>query len=135
MGIGSGVLALALAAAVAFGFIQTERLSAAGETIAARDITIQAHVDRINADSRLLAERDRLIGMQNDAIKRVATAQANERSAYLGRMASAERTAGTYRTQAAEILHRNIETTDELERSREALRLIVEVVGQEPKKP
>lgn len=135
LGFGSIGLALALAASAAFGWLQTERLGAARETIAARDEVIAAQVLRIEADAVLIAERDRLIGRQNDAVRAIQSAQAAERSAYQARLASAERTAGTYRAQAADILQRNIETQDELERSREALRLIVEVVGQEPPKP
>lgn len=125
------MLAIALALVSTFAWLQTERLSSARETIAARDITIQAHVERIKADFQRLAERDRLIAKQNEAVQAIVKAQAGERAAYLERLAKSDRTAKGYRAQADAILQRTIETQDELERSREALRLIVEVVGKE----
>lgn len=126
IGVSRLLLVLALAASAAFGWLQTERLGAARETIAAQGL-------RIKVDAEHIAERDLLIAKQNDAVRAIVSAQAKDRAAYQARIATADRTAQGYRAQADAILQRNIETQDELERSREALRLIIEVVGQEPK--
>jgi hypothetical protein len=128
---GSLGLGVALAAASTFGWVQTTRLGAARETIAARDTTIASLNDRVRNDAILIVERDRLIGVQNAAVQAIVTAQANERTAYLARIDQAQKVAGTYKAQAATIMQRNVETTDELERARAALSLIEEVVGKE----
>jgi hypothetical protein len=127
----AGGLGLALVAAVLFGFIQTERLQATRLALAARELVIQTLEHRITNDQHLIAQRDALINEQNDAVAALAKASEENRRGYVLRVRLAERRADTMQAQAADIMSRQLDTQDELERSRAALRLIHEVLGQE----
>lgn len=129
LGFVSGDLALALAAAVVFGWIQTDRLKSAKETIVALDGKAALLVQRITSDRQLIETRDKLITAQNNAVLAMQKAAEADRKAYMARIAAADKVAKVYEAQAADILSRQIETTDELERSRAALALIQEMVG------
>lgn len=127
----AGGLGLALVATGIFGFIQTERLQAARLALAARELVIRTLEDRIANDTLAIQQRDALITEQNNAVLAMAEASKANRKAYELRLAQAERRANGYRAEAEDIMSRHLETQDELERSRAALGLILEVVGQE----
>lgn len=131
LGFLSGALGLALLAASAFGWLQTERLGAANATIDAKDLVIETQQTRIENDALAIAQRDALITEQNTAVLALAEASKANRAAYEARIAQADRRAAGYQAEAADIMSRHIETTDELERSRAALSLIHEYVGKE----
>lgn len=131
LGFIAGGLGLALAASAAFGFIQTERLQATKLALAARELVIETLEDRIANDAIALAQRDAIIEEQNAAVTAMAEASKANRKAYELRLAQAESRADSLQTQAQDIMTRTLETEDELERSRAALRLIQEVVEQE----
>lgn len=127
----SGGLGIALALALAFGWVQTTRLSSARETIDAKAGEIRLLTLRTISDRALIASRDELIAAQNKAVRAMAAAAARDRAAYLARIAAAEKLAKVHQTRATDIMARSIETTDELERSRAALALIQEMIGAE----
>lgn len=135
LGFLSGGLALALALAVAFGWLQTDRLSTARDTIAANAKLVSSYEDRIRSDAGLIKTRDTLIATQNAAVQAIRTAQQGEREAYLGRIAQASSVAKTFQSQAADIMARSEESTDELVRSRAALKLIKDTLANDRASP
>jgi hypothetical protein len=128
LGYVSGGLALALALTGAFAWLQTARLSSAQELATSLRSTIGLLRQRVNSDSQLIAVRDRLIQSQNTAVLALQKADTSNRKAYEARIASAEKVAKVQQARAADIMARQATTQDELERSREALRLIQQVV-------
>lgn len=122
---------LAFALLGGFAWLQTDRLSSARATIKAQTETVVVLKDRILSDTGRIAERDRLIAKQNAAVLEIVEQQREDRTAYLASIDAANRRAAGLQAQAADIMKRHVETTDELERAREALKLMVEVVGQE----
>ena len=87
--------------------------------------------ERVNSDRGLIASRDQLIGKQNLAVLAIQQSAQADRTAYLARIAAADKVAKTYQHSADTIMARQIETTDELQRSRAALALIKEMIGTE----
>lgn len=132
LGYVSGGLGIALVLAGGFGWLQTDRLSSARTTITAQLASIGLLEQRIVADSGKIADRDSLINAQNVAVLALKSASDADHAAYLSRIAAADKVAKVYQTQAANIMARQIDTTDELERSRAALKLIQEMIGQRP---
>lgn len=131
LGFGSIGLAVALAGASTFGWVQTTRLGAARETISARDETIGTLKVRIANDQVLIAQRDELIDKQNQAVLAISHAQSEQREAYEARLTAANRTAQGYRARATAILAQKTDAVDELERSRAALKLIEDTLAPE----
>ena len=125
----SGGLGVALVAAGAFGWVQTDRLSAAQDLIASMRGEAALLAQRITSDAQLIQSRDDLIGAQNKAVLAMQQAAEADHAAYKARIAAAEKLAANYQASAKDIMSRQASTEDELERSREALRLIQEVVG------
>ena len=125
------LLGVALVAALGFGAIQTDRLKAAKDLLAANDRVTELLGQRIASDAMLIAERDSLIAKQNSAVLALAEASKANRAAYEARVAAAEKTAQAYRVQAQNIMAREAEAQDEAGRAREALALIQEVIENE----
>jgi hypothetical protein len=125
----AGGLGLALIAASAFGWLQTDRLNAAKSTITSLKGQVSLLAQRVKSDAQLIQVRDDLIGAQNQAVLAMQQAAEADRSAYQARIAAAEKLAKVQKDRAADIMSRQASTQDELERSREALRLIQEMVG------
>lgn len=123
---GLGVLLLASAA---FGWLQTDRLNAAKEAITSLKGEVTLLTQRVKSDAQLIAVRDTLIGTQNQAVLAMQKAADADRTAYQARIVAAEKLAKVQKDRAADIMSRQATTQDELERSREALRLIQEMVG------
>lgn len=125
----AGGLGLALIAASAFGWLQTDRLNAAKRTITSLTGEVSLLTQRVKADVQLIQVRDQLIGTQNQAVLAMQQAADADRVAYQARIVAAEKLAKVQKDRAADIMSRQASTQDELERSREALRLIQEMVG------
>ena len=130
LGFVSGGLGIALALALGFGWLQTDRLKAAKLTISSQTTNLQLLAQRVISDRGLIASRDQLIGKQNLAVLAIQKSAQADRTAYLARIAAADKVAKTYQNSASNILARQIETRDELERSRAALALIKEVLAE-----
>jgi antitoxin (DNA-binding transcriptional repressor) of toxin-antitoxin stability system len=124
-------LGLALLASLTFGVVQSSRLTTANTAIAAKSETIKLAAERINSDRQLIAGRDTLIAKQNAAVAKLVSASQADRTAYLSRIASADKVALTYEASATAILARQTAATDELQRSRAALALIRETLAAE----
>ncbi|MFC3214641.1 hypothetical protein [Novosphingobium panipatense] len=107
LGFLSGGLGLALIGSSIFGYVQTERLSAARETIQAREATIATH-------KAAVVDRDVLIAKQNDAVRQLQAKSEEDRAAYLERLAAADKRAEVYKGQAKSLLTATTEATDEL---------------------
>lgn len=129
LGFVSGGLCIALALAVAFGWLQTDRLSTSRDLVKSLRGEISLLVQRVKSDGQLIATRDQLITAQNTAVLAMHETAEADRAAYKARIAAAEKLAKVQQDRAADIMSRNASTEDELERSREALRLIQEMVG------
>jgi hypothetical protein len=123
---GLGIVALA---AAAFGGFQTIRLNAAQELATTLRGQIALLTQRVQSDAQLIAVRDQLIGAQNQAVLAMQKASDADREAYKARIAAAEKLAKINNDRAAAIMAKQATTEDELARSREALSLIQEVVG------
>lgn len=133
LGFVSGGLAIALALAVAFGWVQSGRLNVATQRIKDLGGQIVLLEQRVNSDAGLIATRDRLIAAQNQAVLAMQQAADADRKAYEARIAAANKLAQVQEARAKDIMSRHVDTQDELERSRAALALIQEMVGAEPK--
>lgn len=125
------ILLALLAAALTFGWVQTSRLDTANAAITSGASANKLLIERVNSDRSLIATRDALIAKQNAAVTNLVEAAKADRTAYLSRIAKADKVAVSYETNAKAILARQITTTDELQRSRAALSLIVETLAAE----
>lgn len=123
-------LGAALLVASAFASVQTFRLGKAEDLVQAQKVSIDLYKARILSDAASIAQRDVLIERQNAAVRSLVEQQAADRTAYLARIAQADRRAQVLQAQANDIMNRTTEATGELERAREALKLIQEVVGE-----
>lgn len=124
LGFLSGGLGLALIAASGFGYVQTERLQAARETITARNETIEAH-------KAAVGQRDALIVTQNAAVRQLQEQSEKDRAAYLERLAAADKRAEVYQGQANRLLSATSQATGELGRCRDAVQLIQDTLNEE----
>lgn len=124
-------LGAALLAASAFASVQTFRLGKAQDLVQAQKVSIELFKARILSDASSIAQRDVLIERQNAAVRSLVEQQSADRTAYLARIAQADRRAQVLQAQATDIMNRTTEATGELERAREALKLIQEVVGEQ----
>jgi len=131
LGYVSGGLGVLLLVACGFGWLQTDRLNAAKRTITSLSGEVALLVQRVKSDTQLIATRDQLIGTQNQAVLAMQQAADADRTAYQSRINAAEKLAKVQTNRAKDVMSRQASTEDELERSREALRLIQEMVGNE----
>lgn len=127
----AGGLGVLLIASAAFGWLQTERLNAARSLVTSLRGEVTLLTQRVKSDFQLIQVRDQLITTQNQAVLAMQQAADADRAAYQSRIAAAEQLAKVQKDRAADIMSRQATTQDELERSREALRLIQEMVGAE----
>jgi F0F1-type ATP synthase epsilon subunit len=111
--------------------VQTTRLSAAQQTISTGDEARKVLVERISSDRQQIAVRDGLIAKQNAAVTKLVNAAEADRTVYLNRIAAADKVAKTYEASATTILSKQTAATDELQRSRAALALIMETLADE----
>lgn len=125
----SGGLGVGLIAAAGFGWLQMERLSAARDLTASLRGEVSLLTQRVQSDAQLITSRDALIDSQNKAVLAMQQAAEADRTAYKARIAAAEKLAKVQSDRAADIMSRQASTDDELQRSREALKLIQEMVG------
>jgi len=125
----SGGLGVGLIAAAGFGWLQTERLSSARDLTASLRGEVSLLTQRVQSDAQLITSRDALIDSQNKAVLAMQQAAEADRTAYKARIAAAEKLAKVQSDRAADIMSRQASTDDELQRSREALKLIQEMVG------
>lgn len=125
----AGGLGALLLAATAFGWVQTDRLGAARETIKSMTGEVSLLTQRVTSDRQLIQTRDDLIAAQNQAVAAMQQAAEADRTAYRARITAANKLAQVQTDRAEDIMSRQATTDDELERSREALRLIQEMVG------
>ena len=125
------ILLVLLALSATFGWVQTTRLSAAQQTISTGDEARKVLVERISSDRQQIAVRDGLIAKQNAAVTKLVNAAEADRTVYLNRIAAADKVAKTYEASATTILSKQTAATDELQRSRAALALIMETLADE----
>lgn len=125
----SGGLGIALIASVGFGWLQTDRLGSARDLVTSLRGEVALLTQRVQSDAQLLSTRDELIDSQNKAVLAMQQAAEADRTAYKARIAAAEKLAKVQSDRAADIMSRQASTDDELQRSREALKLIQEMVG------
>jgi hypothetical protein len=121
-------LGIALLASVGFGWLQTERLGSARDLVTSLRGEVALLTQRVQTDAQLITSRDALIDTQNRAVLAMQQAADADRAAYKSRIAAAEKLAKVQSDRAADIMARQASSADELERSREALRLIQEMV-------
>ncbi len=125
------ILLALLAVSMAFGYVQTTRLSSSTAAVSAKTQTVKVLTERVNSDRQQIATRDMLIAKQNAAVSKLVTAAQADRTAYLSRIAKADKVATAYERNATALLARTTTATDELQRSRAALALIRETLAAE----
>lgn len=118
----AGAIVLALLSGALW--VQTQRLNAARETIAARDA-------RIDLLGHAISDRDTAIARQNAAINEIRRKQEADKAAYRDRLLKAETRAEKYRAEAQDLLEAKTDAPDELERCRATLRLIITTVAKD----
>lgn len=119
-----GGLGVAFLACSIIAWVQTNRLK-----ISQHELEVTQHeVASLKTD---IASRDLLIDKQNKAVLELQQRAEVDRKAYLSRLDTAQRLAIRYRGQASDIMNQQTDSQDELERSRAALRLILDLVGKQ----
>jgi hypothetical protein len=111
--------------------VQTSRLATANVAITSGATANKLLAERVNSDRQLIAGRDALIAKQNQAVDALVAAAQADRSAYLARVSAADKVAKAYEANAEVILASQTDATDELQRSRAALALIVNTLASE----
>jgi hypothetical protein len=110
----AGGLGLSVLIVTGLLMVQTSRLSSAQDAIKALKELVVAKEARILEDATKIAERDRLIAVQNAAVIKMAEKSVEDEKAYQARLAVAERKAASLDKQIQKIDQSPAVTQEEL---------------------
>lgn len=125
-----GTLLVATLASGAFAYIQTQRLEAANDRAASRDLTIAVLKQRVANDATAVKQRDAVIRLQSNGLEAILKSRWQDRQVYLAGIAAADTRAAVHTTRADELIRLKAPDGDEAAQCRAARELLEKELTQ-----